>query len=270
MIFASYAGYSFNDFFAYAGRPSIFFAVQVGAIVGALFFFGYFRKHGKIKIDLPDEKIVSYLPAALLAAMIVGLALISFLSGSGLHYSSGFLCLALGVLGLAWFVLVRKEPFQKVKELVKGLDWDTIAFLIGVFIVIGAIGQAGLIADLAALLGSFIGGNVVLGFLVIVGASVLISGFVDNVPYIIAMLPVADSLAKGLSLKPELFMFALLIGSCLGGNLTPFGASANVVAMGLLRKEGRKTSFLDWVKIGLPFTALTTAAASLFVFLVWR
>jgi Na+/H+ antiporter NhaD/arsenite permease-like protein len=270
MIFASYAGYSFNDFFIFDGRASIFFAVQVGAVVGALFFFGYFRKHGKIKVDLPNEKIVSFVPTLLLLAMIIGLALISFLSGGGLHYSSGLLCLALGLLGLAWFILVRKQPFKEARELVKRLDWDTIAFLIGIFIVIGAIDQVGLIDDLAAFLGSFIGGNVVLGFLVIVGVSVLISGFVDNVPYIIAMLPVADSLAKGLSLKPELFMFALLIGSCLGGNLTPFGASANVVAVGLLRKEGRKTSFLDWVKIGLPFTVLTTAAASVFIFLVWK
>jgi Na+/H+ antiporter NhaD/arsenite permease-like protein len=65
-------------------------------------------------------------------------------------------------------------------------------------------------------------------------------------------------------------MFALLIGSCLGGNLTPFGASANVVSLGILRKQGIKMNFGQWVKLGLPFTLLTTAAASAFVWFVWQ
>jgi Na+/H+ antiporter NhaD/arsenite permease-like protein len=103
-----------------------------------------------------------------------------------------------------------------------------------------------------------------------VAVSTLISGFVDNVPYIIVMLPVAADMALEHQLKPELYMFALLVGSCMGGNLTPFGASANVVSMGILKKQGVPASFAQWLKIGLPFTVLTTAAASLFVWLVWR
>jgi Na+/H+ antiporter NhaD/arsenite permease-like protein len=65
-------------------------------------------------------------------------------------------------------------------------------------------------------------------------------------------------------------MFALLIGSCLGGNLTPFGASANVVAVGLLKKENIRVSFSGWLKVGIPFTLITTAAAALFIWFVWR
>ncbi len=270
MIFASYAGYSFNDFFVFAGKPSIFFAVQVGAIVGALFFYGYFRKLGKIKLELPSERIVSWVPTVLLVAMIVGLALISFLSAGGLHFGSGFLCVALAAVGLIWYAFVRKEGTKQAVALVKGLDWDTILFLIGIFIVVGTITNVGLLDDLAVVLGNFIGNNATLGFVVIVAVSVLVSGFVDNVPYIIAMLPVPDTLAKHLGLAPELFMFGLLIGSCLGGNLTPFGASANVVAMGLVKKEGKKVGFKTWVKIGAPFTVLTTLAAALFTYFIWR
>ena len=98
----------------------------------------------------------------------------------------------------------------------------------------------------------------------------LLSGFIDNVPYILVMLPVAAFLSKDLGLKPELYMFALLIGSCMGGNLTPFGASANIVAMGICKKNGYPMKFADWIKIGLPFTLISTAAASLFVWLLWR
>ncbi len=270
MIFASYAGFGFNDFFVYGGRLSIFFVVQVGAIAGALYFYGYFRKLPKVHLDLPVEKVVSWVPTALLAAMIMGLALISFITSEGLHASSGILCMVLAVLGLAWFLLLRQEPLSKARELLKRLDWETILFLIGVFIVIGAIADIGLLDDLAGLLSGVIGGNLVMGFVVMVVVSVLISGFVDNVPYIIAMLPVASGLARSLGVNGELLMFGLLIGSCLGGNLTPFGASANIVAVGMVKKEGRSVSFARWLRVGGPFTVLTTLAASLTLYAIWR
>lgn len=269
MIFASYAKYGFNDFFVFAGKPSIFFAVQVGMIAGALFFYFYFVKESTQKVDLDREKILSMVPTWLLILMIVGLAVTSFFQ-TGISLAAGLLVLILGILGLLWFRIIRKESREDSLKMIKGLDWDTIAFLIGIFIVVGAIGEVGLLTDFAAYLSGLVGSNVLLGFVVIVGVSVLISGFVDNVPYIIVMLPVAASLASGMNLKPELYMFALLIGSCLGGNLTPFGASANIVAVGILKKQGITMTFIDWLKIGLPFTLLTTTAASLFLWVVWR
>jgi Na+/H+ antiporter NhaD/arsenite permease-like protein len=270
MIFASFAGYSFNDFFFYAGRPSIFFAVQAGALAGLAYFLLRFRGLPKSRVSLPDERVRSALPTALIIAMIAGLALISIISGHGLHLSSGLLCTGLALLGLAWFRFIRREPAKAAWKLLRDLDWDTILFLISVFILVGAIEKAGLIADLAGLMGRAVGGRPFLGFVAILGVSMLISGFVDNVPYIMAMLPVAQALSEGMRVRPEYFMFALLVGSCLGGNLTPFGASANVVAIGILKKEGRSASFADWLRIGLPFTLLTTTASAFFIFLVWR
>jgi Na+/H+ antiporter NhaD/arsenite permease-like protein len=135
---------------------------------------------------------------------------------------------------------------------------------------VGAIAEVGLLDDLTVLLSNLVGSSVLAGFIMILAVSVVISGFVDNVPYIIVMLPVAAKLAAQLDLQPELYMFALLIGSCLGGNLTPFGASANVVSVGILRKQGVSTNFGQWLKIGVPFTVLTTAASAVFVWLVWR
>ena len=158
---------------------------------------------------------------------------------------------------------------KDVWDLVKGLDWETIAFLIGIFVVVGAISETGLLDDFAAWLTKITSGNVFLGFILILAFSVLISGFVDNVPYIIIMLPVAGSLAVNMNISKELYMFALLIGSCLGGNLTPFGASANIVAMGILKKEEHPISFGGFLKISAPFTILTTAAAAIALWLVW-
>jgi Na+/H+ antiporter NhaD/arsenite permease-like protein len=268
MIFASYAGYNFNDFFVHQGRLSIFFAVQAGALVGALYFYFYFRKYGKSHVELAVEKILSWYPAVLLVLMIVGLAAISFLF-EGLSVS-GLWCMILALAGMVWYIFVRKQPLKEAVRLVKGLDWETIAFLVGIFIVIGAIAEVGILDDLALMLETFIAGNLLLGFAVIVGISVVLSGFIDNVPYIIVMLPVAATLASSLGLPKELYMFGLLIGSCLGGNLTPFGASANVVAIGLCKKEGATVSFGQWLKLAGPFTLLTTLASSLFVWFVWR
>ena len=154
--------------------------------------------------------------------------------------------------------------------MVKNLDWETIGFLIGIFIVIGTVSETGLLEDFALFLRGIIGGNKLLGFFVIILVSVIISGFVDNVPYIIVMLPVAATLAQNMGLKSELYMFALLVGSCMGGNLTPFGASANIAAMGILKKQGTLLSFGGWCKIGVPFTLITTAAAALVLWLLWR
>ncbi len=267
MIFASYAHYSFNDFFVSQGKISIFFFIQAGLIVGCIFFYCFFSK-AKEKATVDREEVISFFPMWLLLIMIFGLAVISFLTPE-LGYSSGCFVLGLGIIGLLWYRLHQKKAASEVWTLVKELDWETIFFLIGIFVVVGAISETGLLNDFALWLAHVTGGSKFLGFLLILLFSILISGFVDNVPYIIVMLPVAGNLAQAMDIQKELLMFALLIGSCLGGNLTPFGASANVVAMGILKKEGHPITFPGFLKISAPFTILTTAAAAAILWLVW-
>ena len=268
MIFASFAGYTFNDFFFYGGRISIFFFVQTGLIAGCIFFYMYFR-NAREKTAVDRTKVVSFVPAVLLVAMIAGLALLSFLHFDW-QYGSGVYVMVLGIAGIVWYVLSQKKSGEEVRTLIKELDWETIFFLCGIFVVVGAISETGLLKEFAAFLADVTGGNKLFGFVLILLVSIFISGFVDNVPYIIVMLPVAADLALSLGIHKELYMFALLIGSCLGGNLTPFGASANVVAMGILKKEGYPISFKGWLKIGAPFTFVTTLSAALFLWFVWK
>lgn len=268
MIFASYAGYSFNDFFFYLGKPSIFFIIQTGMIAGCIFFYFFFAKNRKNKIQVENEKVVSWVPFVCLLIMIFGLAGVSFVSPR-LGYLSGTFVMAVGILSLIWFRIFQKKTNAETLNVVKELDWETIFFLLGIFVVIGAIKETGLLNDLANLLVNVTGGSEAAGFAIILLISVIVSGFVDNVPYIIAMLPVAGTMASQIGINPELYMFALLVGSCLGGNLTPFGASANIVAMGILKKENYPMKFSGWLKIGVPFTLITTAAASALLWLVW-
>ncbi|MDR2313380.1 MAG: citrate transporter [Spirochaetaceae bacterium] len=268
MIFADYANYGFNDFFVYRGKLSIFFAVQTGMIAGALFFYWIFARDGGKKVEIEKTTVLSMVPTWLLVLMIAGLAAASFIYG-GISLASGLIVIILALAGIIWYRWVQKESAAKVWELVKSLDWDTAFFLMGIFVVVGAVSSVGLLEDFAALLSGIIGANAVLGFVLIVMVSILISGFVDNVPYIIVMLPVAAALARDLSLNPELYMFGLLIGSCMGGNLTPFGASANVVSLGILRRQNVKLNFIQWLKIGLPFTVLTTTVSAVFIWFIW-
>lgn len=268
MIFAAYAGYNFNDFFVHAGKLSIFFIIQAGLLVGCVYFYCFFAKIGKEKIQVEKTNVISWVPFVILLAMIFGLATVSFIPVE-LPYLSGLLVLALGIISLLWFHFSQKKTMKDVWELVKGLDWETIFFLLGIFVVVGAIQEIGLLEDFALLLAKMCGGSELLAYIVILAVSVIISGFVDNVPYIIAMLPVADSMAVTMGINKELLMFALLIGSCLGGNLTPFGASANVVSMGIVKKEGYPMKFSGWLKVAVPFTVLTTGVAALVLWLLW-
>ena len=153
---------------------------------------------------------------------------------------------------------------------IKKLDWDTTLFLMAIFILVGSITLTGWIDIFSKNMAGIIGQNIFLGYTLIVFVSVLLSAFIDNVPFLAAMLPVALSISADLGINPSLFLFGLLIGSSLGGNITPIGASANIVACGLLKKEGTAVSFWDFMKIGIPFTLAAVIPAYLFIWLVWK
>ena len=139
----------------------------------------------------------------------------------------------------------------------------------GIFVLVGSITLTGWIDVISERISGAVGSNIFLGYTLLVFISVLLSAFVDNVPFLAAMLSVAISMAGRLNISPSLFLFGLLIGASLGGNITPIGASANIVACGLLKKEGHPVSFKDFAKIGLPFTIVAVIAAYLFVWFIW-
>jgi len=165
-----------------------------------------------------------------------------------------------------WEKIVNKGSIVKG---LKGLDWGTTFFLIGIFIIVGAVTLSGWLEVLSNFLSGLIGQNIFLGFTLVVFMSMVISAFVDNVPFLAAMLPVAISMSAKLNINPSLFLFGLLIGASLGGNITPIGASANIVACGLLKKEGYEVRFKDFMKIGIPFTFVAVTAAYLFIWFIW-
>ena len=265
MLLGGFAKMNFGDFFFYKGKPSIFFAVELGALVSFFVLYFIFSKHKEKAQLVPVEKVRSWVPTILLVSLIILLALSSFLD-TGFSYMAGQICMIFGIIALLWEKFVNR---RSIVAGMKGLDWDTTFFLMGIFIIVGALSATGWIEVLANYLAGLVGGNIFLGYTAIVFLSVILSAFIDNVPFLAAMLPVTLIMSSKLQVNPALFLFGLLIGASLGGNITPIGASANIVACGLLKKEGYPVKFTDFMKIGIPFTIAAVAAAYLFIWFIW-
>jgi len=176
-------------------------------------------------------------------------------------------CMAMALVGCVWYSF---HDHRRVLRIVREFDWRTAAFLMGVFVLVGMLDNRGVIEAVVGKLGALRGAHPFLLYSAVVWASVLLSGFIDNVPYVTAMLPVVIRFATEAGLPVELFAFGLLIGACLGGNITPIGASANVVAVGLLHREGYPISFGRFMKMGFPFTIAATVASYVALWLVYR
>ena len=265
MLLGGFAKMNFMDFFFYQGRPSIFFAVELGALTSFIVLYFIFRgRRERVKL-IPIEKVRSWVPTGILVVLIMLLALSSFMD-TGFSYMAGSLCLVFGVIAMLWEKLISKKS---IVQGLRALDWETTFFLMGVFILVGSITLTGWVDRTADLLSGAIGTNIFLGYTLLVVIAMALSAFIDNVPFLAAMLPVAIEMSAKLSISPSLFLFGLLIGASLGGNITPIGASANIVACGLLKKEGHTVTFGRFARIGVPFTLAAVAVAYVFIWLVW-
>ena len=270
---------SFMDFFWYYGKPSMFFAVELGAVLSACIVYWIFRKEkGSIPKTGKMTEVSDYVPTALLVGAIGLLICASFAPDSWNlpEEINGIICCSLLVVGLI-YNYARKKNLDAVVGPLKAIDFETLGLLVGLFLMIGGISNMGVIDALAALLADLGGGNVFLMFSIIVWASVLISAFIDNIPYVATMIPViggiAAQMAPGLGVDATLvgipLYFGLLSGATLGGNITPIGASANITAIGILRREGYEVANSDFFKIGIPFTLSAVIPAYIYIWLVY-
>jgi len=265
MLLGGFAKMNFMDFFWYQGKPGIFFAVQIGAVTSSLYLYFVFREH-KVKTKLlPEEKVLSWIPTLLLLASIMALAGTSFFDKE-FTYLAGLICMLFAVAAIIWDRATNQEEFWIN---MKKLDWDTTFFLFGVFIIVYSLTETGWIDQISAFLSARIGGNVLLGYLLLLIVSIIVSGFVDNVPFLAAMLPVALDMSHKLNINPAIFLFGLLLGASLGGNITPIGASANIVACGMLKKDGHPITFGQFMKVSVPFTIAAVVPAAIFVWFMW-
>ena len=259
ILLGGFAGMNFFDFFWMEGRPGIFWSVELGALASLGVLFWLFRDqrqpvHVTVETEVEDD-----VPTALLL-LTVGL----LIAASFLPEPSG------GVLHLLY--TLRSGSLRPLAETFRALDYDTLLLLFSLFILLEGVSRAGVIDAAAQLFHSAAGDEPLHLYLLLVAASVGLSAFIDNIPYVAAMLPVVQGVAAlmngGAGIEPELFYFGLLTGATLGGNLTPIGASANIAAIGILRKNGETVRTRDFLRIGVPFTlaAVLVGAGSLWLF----
>lgn len=263
ILLATAADMTFVDFFYMHGRLGIFFAVQAGALAAGLILWLVFRKAQGSAGKRTEPAVTTWTPTLLLVVLIAALAGSSFIPNRP-EFLPGLITSGIGLLALVWNY--RGEIFDM--ELTQ-LDWQTFFLLAGLFVLISSLTVSGAVTSLANVMTEFAGSSVITAYIMIIIVSVVVSAFVDNIPYTIAMLPVSQLLAERMSVSPLLFMFALVLSTSLGGNITPIGASANVVAVGLLKRQGHTVSFVDFFKIGFPVTVAAVSLGTIFLWFIW-
>ncbi len=267
ILLGSYANMSFNDFFWFLGKPGICFSVELGALLTIPVILFLFR-HEKGKVDEEvTAKVTDYAPTVLLFGVIVLLIVASQFENKP-ELTNGFICCGLAIIGIL-YESIKQKSGDVIKNVFKSVDYDTLLLLCGLFMVIEGITEAGVIDAIVSLFMKTGGNNIFVMYTLIVFVSVLVSAFIDNIPYVATMLPVVTGIAAMMGIDPYLFDFGLLVGATLGGNITPVGASANIAGIGILRKEGYEVKTKDFMRIGIPFTLVAVLSGYIFLWFVW-
>lgn len=277
ILLAKAANLDFSDFFIDDGHVGMFWVVQAGAIVSAFIILFMFRKDNA-KIDFTGRtKVEDKFPTFLLVGTVASLIAVSFIpykdAANGGFYkpdiTNGIICIAFFLVGAARELFIKKNK-EIVKNAFKEIDYYTIILLTGLFIVIGGIKTAGVIDVIGNAIASLGAGSPFVVYTIIVWMSVILSAFIDNIPYTATMLSVIPAIAAGVGMEdPSVLYYGLLCGATLGGNLTPIGASANIAGIGILRKDGHEVKATTFMKYGVPFTLSAVITGYILLWLIW-
>ncbi|OQA67830.1 MAG: Arsenical pump membrane protein [Firmicutes bacterium ADurb.Bin262] len=275
MNFAHFFFFRINE--SSALRPSLFWICQAGALASALILLFLFRKD-KQPIHMEEKtQVTDYVPSVLLLGTIVLLIIASFLPiPEKLRDAipiNGIICMTLFLIGLVRNLAKRRDIVKTLKE----VDGFTLLLLFSLFVIIGGIEEAGIIDKISMIIQHISAGNLFVIFTILCWISVAFSAVIDNIPYVMTMLPVVTMLANSMSPTGQdtegirfVMYFGLVVGATLGGNLTPIGASANIAGIGILRKEGHEVSVRQFMRISVPFTLAAVITGYILVWLLFK
>ena len=253
IIIASRANLSFNEFLIHMAPMVI---IVVMAIIPLLLFM--FRKElvntpedRKMINELDERVFLTDIKLMKKSLIVLVLVIIAFISHSFLNLEPAIIAL----LGAGLLILISG---LKPANYVQDIEWGTLVFFAGLFIMVGALVNTGVMKTFAEFLKDLVGSNVSLAAMSLLGVSAVLSGIVDNIPYVASMSPVVMELSKSIPESAgDVLWWALAFGADFGGNATIIGASANVVAVGLAKKAGIHISFWQFAKYGIPVTFLS-------------
>lgn len=270
IMIGSYAGLTFNDFILNLTPP---IAIAMLALIGMMrYYYGAEYRKAKIKdvdrlleelrekYQITDRVLLNY------CMIILGVVISLFmLHGSLRGYMGEIMEVSIpALIGAAIAVLVSR---QNIVEVLEDVEWPTLLFFIGLFIVVGATVETGVIDMIAGWVRDLSGGSLIVAVVLVIWVSAIASAFVDNIPFTATMLPIVAYLSDTLG-SGDVLWWALALGACLGGNGTYVGASANVVTIGLAERAGHPVGFMDFLKVGLPVTLVTVLIGMAWILIV--
>jgi Na+/H+ antiporter NhaD/arsenite permease-like protein len=264
IIIASRAGLTFNEFFIHMA-PIVFIVMVVFIVLLPVVFRGSF--------DVDPERVADVLsleereairdPALLIkCGVVLVLVFTAFIAHSVLHIAPSIVAL----LGAGVLILISR---LEQRDYLASVEWETLLFFVGLFVMVGALVKTGVIDELARAAIEFTDGNGLLTVMLILGVSAPVSGIIDNIPYTATMTPIVSELAASIPdmAHPNALWWALALGADFGGNLTAVGASANVVMLGIARRADNPISFWEFTRKGVLITVLSIALSAIYLWL---
>jgi len=260
ILIGSAAGIDFTTFIAHMGPIS---ALILLAFLGLAWLM--FRKELRARpmqaanlAALEAAELITHRPLLRKGAVVMGGVIVGFLVHGTLHIESATVALAGATVLLLWS---RTDPHHAIRE----VEWTTLFFFVGLFIVVEGLVQAGIIRAIAQAALRVVDGNIRLASMVLLWMSALVSGIVDNIPYTVTMIPLVESLGQAMPVEP--LWWSLALGACLGGNATLVGASANVVVASLAERSGHPIRFWTFLGYGVLTTFVSLLLATAYIWL---
>jgi Na+/H+ antiporter NhaD/arsenite permease-like protein len=264
IIIASRAGLTFNDFLLHMA-PIVAVVIVVFIAMLPRLFRGSFDVDPARVADVMslEEREAIRDPRLLIKCGVVLVAVFAaFISHSLLHIEPSIIAL----LGAGILILISRVERP---DYLASVEWETLLFFAGLFIMVGALVKTGVVDELARSAIQITGGNALLTVMLILGVSAPVSGIIDNIPYVATMTPLVSELAASLPdmAHPNALWWALALGADFGGNLTAVGASANVVMLGIARRADSPISFWEFTRKGAVVTAMSIVLSALYLWL---
>ncbi len=263
IIIGTSLGYSFGDFIINTG-----FIAGISLIVVVIYFYLVFRKElvsGVAAEDLDISKEATKIEdkkGFTASCIIFGLAVILLVS----HAQTG---LTVATIGLFIAIITLIAAGKSAWELLTKIDYKTVLFFIGLFVVVGGLEQTGILEVIAAFIGKISGGNMYLMIAIIIWVSGIASAFIDNIPFAATMIPVIKSLAQTEGIGLSILAWALAMGTDIGGSATPIGASANVVGTSVAAKEGYPIGWGKYCRAMMPATVIVLVISMICVWVCY-
>lgn len=263
IIIGTSFGYSFADFICNTGAMA-----GISLIFTIIFFFFAYKKDLKVSAEV-DTSTFPTPESAITDKRGFAVSVVIFLTAVVLLVTHSMTGLTVATIGLFIAVATLVTSPKHIKDILKKVDYKTLLFFIGLFVVVGGLEQTGILEIVAGFIGKISGGNVYLMIAIIIWISAIASAFIDNIPFAATMIPVIQSLAASTGVSLTTMTWALSMGTDIGGSATPIGASANVVGTSVAGKAGYPVGWGEYCKKAVPATIVVMGICTVYIFIMY-